>query len=412
MENINGKSKAKIKVLGIVAEYNPWHKGHKYQLAESMKLCGAEYSVGIMNGDFTQRGEPAMLDKWTRARMALEGGLDLVLELPFYFGCNSAEFFARGAVDLAIGTGVITHLGFGSESGDLESIKNVAKFLADEPLLFQQALGEKLKTGVNFPRARMEVLKDFLASKEIDLLASPNNILAIEYVKQLYKRGSSIEPVTIKRAGDGYNDEEYCQIASATAIRKALRELDGLEDKNTAWEKIQDMIPRETYEIIKENVGNLVFKDNQKFYDLLRFQLLQGKDLSQIFSAGEGIENAFLKNVRQCKTLEELLSKVKSKRYTYAGLSRLAAHMVMNFTKEQPEPKYIRVLGFTEGGRNVLKMIKNNIAEDYELVTNINKTTADLSVDIKASDLYNLISQGDLYKKSDFVTRPVNVLNK
>ena len=142
MENINGKTKGKTKVLGIVAEYNPWHKGHKYQLEESMKLCRAEYSVGIMNGDFTQRGEPALLDKWTRAEMALAGGLDLVVELPFYFGCNSAEYFAKGAVELAMATGTITHLGFGSESGDIENIKKVARFLADEPVEFKEALLE------------------------------------------------------------------------------------------------------------------------------------------------------------------------------------------------------------------------------------------------------------------------------
>lgn len=409
MKSING-----TQVLGIVAEYNPWHMGHKYQLEESMKLCGAEYSVGIMNGDFTQRGEPAVLDKWARAGMALAGGLDLVLELPFYFGCNSAEFFASGAVDLAAATGTITHLGFGSESGDVETIKNVAKFLADEPLEFQNALAEKMKTGVSFPRARMEVLSGFLGSNAANLLASPNNILAVEYVKQLYKLGSNITPVTVKRTGGGYNDENWCQIASATAIRKVLRQMADscdVSEKNCLQRKLEEMVPKETYQGLMENFDRLVFKDNQKFYDLVRYRLLENKDLSQIFSAAEGIENAFIKNVRKSQSLEDLLGQVKSKRYTYAGLSRVAAHMVMGFEKNHNKPKYIRVLGFNERGRDVLKMIKANLAEGYELVTNANKANSDLSLDIKASDMYNLISEQDLYKKSDYLMRPVMSLD-
>lgn len=406
MRNANGKSK----VLGIVAEYNPWHKGHKYQLEESKKMCGAEYSVGIMNGDFMQRGEPAILDKWTRAGMALAGGLDLVLELPFYFGCNSAEYFAAGAVDLAIGTGVITHLAFGSESGDIESIKRVSQFLANESEEFQLALSEQMKTGVSFPRAMMEVLSRFLGSNLADLLAAPNNILAVEYVKQLYKRNSTIEPVTVKRAGGGYNDENYCHIASATAIRKVLREMS--MGNNCLQRKLEEMVPAETYKGLMDNKEHWVFKDNQEFYNLLRYKILSRQDLSQVFSVAEGIENSFIKNVRQSDSLEELLDKVKSKRYTYAGLSRIATHMVVGFDKKQEKPHYIRVLGFNQRGRELLKMIKNNSAENFELVTNINKTNEDLTLDIKGSDVYNLISGQNLYEKSDFVVRPVMDIQK
>ena len=396
MKNINGN----INVLGIVAEYNPWHFGHEYQLEETKKICGAEYSVGIINGNFTQRGEPALLNKWARAEMALKGGMDLVVELPFYFGCNSAEFFAKGAVNILINSGIVTHMGFGSESGNMEKIKEVAEVLAKEPAEFKRLLALKMETGVSFPRARMEVIGHMLGEDAMELLKSPNNILAIEYVKSLISENSQIVPVTIERKGAGYHDMDCCQLASASRIRRDLRGDACLEN----------MVPKTTLEIIERNRKSLVFKDNPEFYKLLQHVLLgASNNLTDVFSVSEGIENAFLKHVRTCENLEELLQKVKSKRYTYAGLSRIAAQMVVGFYKNQEVPKYIRVLGFTEKGQKLLKMIKANVKEPYELVTNVNKASGNLALDIRAQDVYNIISGENLYEKSDFVMKPVMV---
>lgn len=407
MKNIDGKTK----VLGIVAEYNPWHKGHEYQLQEAMKMCGAKYSVGIMNGNFTQRGEPALLDKWTRAEMAIKGGIDLVVELPFYYGCNSAEYFAKGAVKLMKNSGVVTHIGFGSESGDIEAIKQVAEILANEPINFKELLGENLKKGYSFPKARMEALATYCNRDYKEVLLSPNNILAIEYVKQLIKQQSDIEPITIKRAGSGYHDTDVSSLASATAIRKALWEMtnwkvDEIEREN-AMAKVKEMVPNTTFEILMREKDNLIFKDNKKYFNLLRYVILSEKSLQNTFSAAEGIENAFIKNVRGCADRETLIEKVKSKRYTYAGISRIASQMVMNFTKDQKEPSYIRILGFSEQGRELLKMMKKKTVEECPLVTNVNKFQGDILLDVKSTDVFNMIAGKDLYKNSDFVKSPI-----
>ena len=411
MKNIDGKTK----VLGIVAEYNPWHKGHEFQLQEAMKISGAEYSVGIMNGNFTQRGEPALLDKWTRTEMALKGGIDLVVELPFYYGCNSAEYFAKGATQIMINSGIITHIGFGSESGDIDKIQKVAEVLADEPLEFKNILVDNLKKGISFPKARMEAIKRFCGEDCANILMSPNNILAVEYVKQLIKYNSDIRPVTIKRIGGGYHDKENSTVASATAIRSVLYEmvhsqLFGVGKEDLA--EIKKMVPKSTFDILMREKDNLVFKDNDKYFDLLRHVIISGKELSDIFSVSEGIENAFIKNVRNSSCCEELIGHVKSKRYTYAGISRIAAQMVMNFKKCQEEPSYIRILGFTEKGRELLKMIKKNVSCDVPLITNVNKFYGDISLDARATDIFNIICGRNLYENSDFVRRPVIVKEK
>ena len=402
MEKIDGKTK----VLGIVAEYNPWHLGHSYQLEETKKISGANYSVAVMNGNFTQRGEPAILDKWTRAEMALKGGIDLVVELPFYFGCNSAEYFAKGAVDILINSGIVTHMGFGSESGDIGKIQNIAQLLVEEPKAFKNILVEKIQQGMSFPRARMEAVSAILGPDSAEILNSPNNILAIEYVKELIRQQSQIEPVTIARKGAGYHDEECCQLASASKIRKELR------DNACTENLLEDLVPKTTADILLEHKDRLIFKDNPRYYQMLQHRLLSASNnLIDTFSAIEGIENAFLKHVRRSKNLEELLEKVKSKRYTYAGLSRIATHMIMNFNKWEKEPKYIRILGFNEKGKKLLKMIKKSVKEPYVLVTNVNKSEADMSLDIKAQDIYNILAGENLYEKSDFVRKPVIIEN-
>lgn len=411
MKNIDGKAK----VLGIVAEYNPWHRGHEYQLKQAMKISGAEYSVGIMNGNFTQRGEPALLDKWTRAEMALKGGIDLVVELPFYYGCNSAEYFAKGAVKLMVNSGIVTHMGFGSESGNMDAIREIADVLAHEPLEFKKLLGEKLNEGYSFPKARMKALSEFCKSDCAEMLLSPNNILAVEYVKQLIKHNSSIKPVTVKREGGGYHDTNRCQIASATAIRKALKELKEMHlspaCRENAILEIRNMVPESTFEILMREKDSLIFKDDKKFFDLLRHVILRDTDLAETFSAAEGIENVFQKNVRMCSDRNELIEQVKSKRYTYAGISRTATQMVMNYKKNEKEPSYIRILGFTEKGRELLKLMKKSISDEYTLITNVNKFQGDMSLDIRATDVYNMLSDRDLYKNSDFVKKPV-IINK
>ena len=216
-----------MKVTGIIAEYNPFHNGHLYQLTEARKKTDADFIIVVMSGDFMQRGTPAIINKWERTRMALSGGADLVLELPCVFATASANMFALGGISLLARTGVVTDLCFGAETDSITDFLTLAKFLNEEPDFFKNALKNELKTGISFPAARSSALsaEASLPLSSEKLLSSPNNILGIEYCKALFALSSSIKPHIIKREGSGYNDREVNKqdrFASASAIRTVL----------------------------------------------------------------------------------------------------------------------------------------------------------------------------------------------
>ena len=385
-------------VLGIVAEYNPFHNGHLYQLEKCKEQSSADYTVAVISGNFTQRGEVAILDKWNRAKMAILAGVDLVVELPFYFACNSAEYFAKGSIDILNALGNVTHLGFGSESGDVDALVDVANKLAVESDELKKAIKEKLDSGMSFPKARSEAL----CGEAKLILQSPNNILAIEYIKNLLLTNSSIKPVTVKRYQKGYHEDGVLNdISSATYIRQVLKEKDIDSLKG---------VPNTTKEILKENIDNLTFNDDENLFNLLKYKILSSepRELSYIFSVGEGIENKVIKEIRTCNSLEELIDKVKSKRYTRTRVQRIFAHMLVGLKKDADIPQYIRVLGFNKKGSELLKEIKKKKLSTLPVVTNINKVqNINFDLDIRANDIYNLISKNDTYKYSDFIKQPV-----
>lgn len=384
-------------VLGIVAEYNPFHMGHKYQLEKCKEMCDAKYVVAVMSGNFTQRGEVAILDKWTRAKMAILAGVDLVIELPFYFACNSAEYFAKGSINLLDSLGMVTHIGFGSEAGSEKLLSQVAMKIAFESDQLKNDIKTNLDKGMSYPKARSEALGEMG-----EILKSPNNILAVEYIKNIILSGSQIKPVTVARFEKGYHDKGVSNnIASATHIRNKIRScnidnIDGVLDT--------------TKDILKANISNLVFADDEKLFQLLKYKILTSNlhSLSNIFSVGEGIENKILKEFRNCDSLEQLIDKVKSKRYTRTRIQRILMHTLVSFTKENDIPKYIRVLGFNINGSKLIKEIKKNEANTLPIVTNINKEkNINFDLDIRANDIYNLIAGKDTYKYSDFVKQPI-----
>ena len=218
-----------MKTVGIIAEFNPFHKGHEYLIRTLKKETGSDYAVIVMSGDYTQRGAPAIFDKYTRTKMALLSGADLVLELPLYYSTSSAEFFAGGAISLLNGLSCIDYLGFGSESGDTSSMRQIASVLADEPSEFADAIKENLKSGMNYAAARSAALSSYLDT-DASLIANPNDILGTEYIKALLIQNSPIAPVTIKRIGASYNDDTLSEdsniFSSARAIRLALEDND------------------------------------------------------------------------------------------------------------------------------------------------------------------------------------------
>lgn len=237
-----------MKVVGIVAEYNPFHNGHRYHIEEARKCTGADFVVVVMSGDFVQRGEPAVIDKYHRTEMALSQGADLVLELPAAFACASAEYFATGAVSLLHALGCVDTLCFGSECGHLDLLEEIADLFIQEPSEYKEYLKTALKSGYSFPAARDEALKEYFAEDLVktaqiaSVLSAPNNILGIEYIKALKVLGSSIRPVTITRMGQGYHETTFSDsFCSATALRRLL------ETPNTAPGCMQSQVPEAVF---------------------------------------------------------------------------------------------------------------------------------------------------------------------
>lgn len=370
-----------MNVAGIVAEYNPMHSGHIYHLQRTREVCGADFVVAVMSGDFTQRGEPAIYDKWLRAAAAVKNGVDLVFELPFAYACNSAAYFGTGAVSILDGLGCVTHLSFGSESGEMQPLLEIAKFLAKEPKAYKNALKENLDKGHSFPKARAFALTETFG--KADALKQPNNILGIEYLKAIIRLNSKIEPVTVVRRGQGHHE-------SASEIRSTI-----------IW-------------------------DESKYFDMIRqaFIKSQGVSLDDILGAAEGIQNKIIKNIRSSKDLEDLIDKVKSKRYTWTGINRLLAQTLVGFTADEFNringTRYGRILAFNENGARLLRRIKKTECATMPILTNINRDLhqqpgvdealkLSLSKDILAADLYNLAFHKDLYENSDFVMKPTYV---
>ena len=403
-----------MKVLGIIAEYNPFHNGHLYHLEESKKLLNPDYTVCVMSGDFTQRGEPAMADKWVRASMAVNNGIDLVLELPFAFAANNAEFFAAGAVDLLDRLGCVTHLSFGSESGDIGLLKETAAFLTTESDELKSGIKEFANQGVSFPKARYEAVKRCIGKEGADVLKDSNNILAVEYLKQLRLRNSAIEPFTVTRYGTCYHDKgTFESIASATAVRHNLRETGEMDS-------IKEYIPGPSFEALC-GVKDVVNPTFNTFYPLLIYRILttEAAVLGSVLTATEGLENKLKKAAVQSRDVETLISAVLSKRYTATRIQRLLTHTMVHLDKDsfyqirRDELNYGRVLAFSKKGASLIKRLKKEERNSIPILTNINRELEKnskewelLKFDILASDIYHLAVRGETYSRSDYVMKP------
>lgn len=382
-----------MNVLGIIAEYNPFHNGHLYHLQQCRERSKADFVVAVMSGDFTQRGEPALLDKWTRSRLAVECGIDAVLELPFAYTVNSAEYFARGGIGILSRLGCVTHLGFGAETENLKELEQIASFLAVEKDSFREYLKNSMSKGHSYARSRELALAYFLGEKKAKLSVSPNNILGIEYLKQLKIQDNTIIPIMVNRKGAGYHDEAPRQgIASATAIRK-------------------HMDPEKQAMFVPEVVAGSLLdspQPSERYFDLIRSTILQKspEELSGIFSVSEGLENRIRDQVRRCGSLEELAEQVASRRYPKSRILRILCQMVMGLTDFENH-YYARILAASQNGTKLLRYIKKSAC--IPVITNINKEEKlpDLiAFDILAGDVYNLICGNDLYKESDYVRHP------
>ena len=354
-----------MRVTGIIAEYNPFHNGHKYHLEEARRITDADYVIAVISGNFVQRGAPAVADKYIRAEACLNHGADLVLELPLFYSVGSAEYFAAGAVSLLDKLGAVTSLCFGSECNDISRLSSIASLLLREPEEYRVRLLKALKAGHSFPKARSLTLESYFAAADYPpaLFSSPNNILGIEYIKSLLRRGSSIIPYTVKRKGSGYHDHMLSaghSLGSASAIRNCLMSSGRLSD-------IRPYVPASSYSLLKNAYRRSFPICSDDFSSLLHYKLLSEapEGFRQYFDVSRDLSDKICRNVFRFSGYEQFCSLLKSRNLTYAGVSRSLLHILLNMTREQMEEYvgndyvcYARILGFRKKAAPLLKKLK------------------------------------------------------
>lgn len=404
------------RVLGIVAEYNPFHNGHLYHLEESKRQANADLSICVMSGNFTQRGNTAIIDKWSRAKMALESGVDLVLELPLIYSISSAENFAFGSISILNKLGIVDAISFGSEAGDMNILNAFAEILHEEPKEYLSLLEHELAKGVSYPQAREKAILMYLNDirKYANVLSNPNNILGIEYLKTLKRFRSKIKPLTIKREGVEHNGSEIIGgITSSSEIRKLIKKPDVL----------REVLPASSFEILEDKIkhGQVVRSiacfEKEILYKLRTMTTAQIADLPDVT---EGLENAIKSAANSCNTITDLIRLIKSKRYTQTRIQRILLYTLLDITKQDMEASktvtpYIRVLGINKNGKKMLSEIANtrlNIVTSPKqfLDQTGNKVLKNMLLqDINATNIYTLGYDYDSNSNLDYTTPIVSI---
>jgi len=342
-----------MRTVGLITEYNPFHNGHLYHLQESRRLAAAEIAVAVMSGHFLQRGEPALLDKWTRTRMALAAGVDVVVELPFPWACNSAPQFAAGAVAALDALGGIDALCFGSESGELDPLGRCADALETCRDRIDQETGRLLREGVTYPAARERVVRGII-SDDVDagLLASPNNILGIEYLRALERAGSGIRPLTLRRIGAGFHDlDAVGKIASATGIRRML----------AAGEGVGEYLPEPCGSLLADALVSAEILDFEILYRLVVAAILRdAEQLANIYQVDNGLENRLIEAAQTSRGFDDLVDNVKSRQLTRTRIQRVLSYVLLGIRRDEMQqalaagPRYLHLLGCSEQGKRYL----------------------------------------------------------
>ena len=412
-----------MKVTGIIAEYNPFHQGHAYHLSRARELTGADRILVVMGGNFMQRGEPAIIDKYTRTEMALRNGADLVLELPAASATGSAEYFAEGAVELLDASGVVNELCFGSELGELEPLEKATELLLEEPEDYQELLRTELKKGKTFPEARETALSAFLP--EQSLLASPNNILAIEYIKALKRRKSSIRPLTIQRLGSYHGEDGQPagaphtvsgnlpeSFASASTIRCQLHTLEKqivTSCEQPAFDSLMTALAKElppsSFGLLKDVLLADRLVQAEDFSLPLHYRLMQAKEpleFSVYLDVSEELSRRIYSLRQEFTGWNAFLDLVRTRQYTRSRVSRALLHILLDIRQEEVlPPTHLRVLGFRREASDLLSEIKKK--SRLPLITKA-AGHPELSEEIRISSLYHL---GNSYNE---LSRPLVIL--
>ena len=351
-----------MKVLGVVSEYNPFHNGHLYHIETAKKMCDADYVVCVMSGNFVQRGEPALLNKWTRTKMALLNGIDVVIELPLPYCISSAYLFALGSMKLLNSLNIISDFCFGSEVGDIDVLKNIASTLTLEPLKYKYYLKAYLSLGYSFPKSQELSLVKYLYNNSniSDVIALPNNILGIEYLKAHAKLKSNITCHTIKRTNSYHSLNLSDTDFSSSAIRNFIKQRD------FDIENIYNYMPKSCASLLLHDMSlglaPIFFND---FNDILlsKLRCLSSKDISKINHVNEGFENRLKKISNKAASIDWLVSSLNTKRYTDTRIKRILLNTLFGITKQtfsELKPSYIRILGASTRGKELLGQISKN----------------------------------------------------
>lgn len=374
-----------MKVIGIIAEYNPFHNGHLYQINRIKEMYPDSILIAVVSSSFTQRGDVSILNKWDKTKLSLEHGIDIVVELPFVFATQSSDIFAKGAVQTLKNLNIDT-LVFGTETDNIDKLKEIADLQINNSK-YDKLVKQYLSKGLNYPTATNKAVHD-LSGYKVD---SPNDLLALSYIKQILLDKKNIEIINIKRTTSYHGTEINNNIASASNIRNLY-----LNNKN-----IDNLIPYSSNYLYKISMNNLL--------PYLKYKVnLEENNLNIYQTVDEGIENRLLKVINNSNTYDELISNIKTKRYTYNKISRMLLHILTSFTKEEAsniKVEYIRILGFTSKGKEYLNKIKKQIKlpvlAGYK--KNISKI---LDKELQITKIYSLVTDTNIIKK-EYENKPI-----
>lgn len=404
------KEENKESVLGIIAEYNPFHNGHLYHLTESKRITNSKYVIAVIGNDFTERGDCSIFDKWTKTKLALENGVDLVFELPAIYSSSSAENFAYGSIAILDSLGIVDYLSFGSESGDIDSFIDISNnYINENNNEFSNVLKQELHNGNSYPKA-MSIALDKVSNNKYSDFLTPNNILGLEYISALNKLNSRITPITIKRSNNDFNNNNIDTSSSASSIRNAL--LSSQENLS----KISKLVPENTFNLLNDlyknksySIATLKSFEKEIIYILKRMTLKEIKNLPDV---SEGLEYKIKENCIKSATLEDLILNIKSKRFTNARIQRILIYALLGVTKQDLSMSkniipYARLLGFSHNGKELIsKIIKKN--KNINLITSLKKFE-NFCVDINLKRLLEIdMLSTQIYNSTNCNNVPLN----
>lgn len=398
-----------MKVTGIIAEYDPFHNGHSYHIKKAREMTGADAIVVVMSGHFTQRGMPAFFSRDARVRMAVDGGADLVIELPYIYACNSSHEFARGAAGILNGIGCVDALVFGAETDDMDTLEKAARAAAGTDDRSSAYIKEEMKNGVSYPEALTRSVEKIYGAQTAAVLREPNNLLGIEYMKALHELGSGIKPFIVGRRSAAHGEslemlherKQEQRIASGTAVRKAVYA--------GGARAAEMLVPDTSFSIISgyERSSGFSFaeyrdKIKKNMFELLKYRIITSdeSELAEVYGVAEGLENRLKSCISGADDIDGLIDSVKSKRYTRARISRTLMHLLINLRTTDfetlRETYCARVLGFSPTGGKLLRLMSESSAIPvFSNLSRLDKRSSEaarvLKYDMRASDVYAML---------------------